>query len=140
LLPICAPQLLDAARDDYAHAVAAPALERLEDAEILLHSAKETARRAGYEAEKLVKAEKDILPPPDGERPAPPVAHLSDAEKARLIGEVGGHEAYAEVLAGTRELPPAYWPEADREAFTVKHGAQAWEGFLAGTWSPPDAN
>jgi hypothetical protein len=145
LTPICAPILLDAARESYAEVVAAPTFERLEDAEMLLESAKESARRAGYEADKLVKGTEEILPLPAGERPPSPVAHLSDKQKSELIGKVAqagfeaiyrgeqalpldyvlndeqkaklkewaGDTAYAEIMAGTRELPPQFATAAE---------------------------
>jgi hypothetical protein len=136
LTPIVPAILLDSAREDYARAVAAPAVERLEEAETLLESARETARRANYEADKLVKGAKEILPLPPGEKTPSPAAHLSDSEKAALVGKVG-LEGFKSILAGEMALPPAYWADADKEAFAAKHGGEAWEKFIAGEWTPP---
>jgi hypothetical protein len=128
--------LLDAARESYAEAVAQEPIQRLQIVEHIAASAKETARRANYEADKMIRADKGILPLPVGERSASPVAHLSDSEKASLVSEIGA-AGFQAVIKSEMALPPAYWPEADKTDFAEKHGGEAWEGYLAGTWTPP---
>ncbi len=137
LTPICAPVLLDAARESYAEAVASPTFERLADAEELYDSAKESSRRAGYEAEKLVKGTEEILPLPPGERPASPVAGLDDSTKARLISKVGG-AGYQAIIKGEMNLPLEFALTDERKAEIMESvGESRFAEIMAGTRELP---
>jgi hypothetical protein len=138
LTPICAPMLLDSAREAYAGAIAAPAFERLAETEELLDSARETARRANYEADKLVKGTKEILPLPAEERPPSPVANLTDSQKADLISKVGV-AGYQSILKGEATLPLDYVLTDETKAAMLEWaGESAYAEIMAGTRDLPE--
>ncbi len=109
LSPICAPMLLDAARESYVEAVATEPVQRLKVMEHIAASAKTTVQLAASQAEILLTNAKGILPRPASLSFESPVKNLSDSEKAALISEVG-YSGFKEILAGTRELPPEFAP------------------------------
>jgi len=141
LKPLVAPQMLEAAEEYYIGATQREALGNLETQEEIERAAKLAVRQIMGKAEGMVKEAEvkgDLLHKPPNMQTASPVAHLSDSEKARLIGEIGGHEAYREILAGTRELPPAFWNDEAKISFIEKHGAENFEKFTRGEWQPPE--
>lgn len=104
LTPMVAPVLLDAAREDFARAVAAPAVQRLEIASHVLDSAKVTARLAQGKAETLLGKAKGILPRPASMTFQSPAKDMTDAEKAAFIGKHGLGQ-WKQFLAGTWTPP-----------------------------------
>jgi hypothetical protein len=138
--PLVAPVMLQAFERDYIEASQADALATLQELEELERAAEEVVHRVEYVAGKMIAdAERagEILPLPAGERAPSPVAHLSDSEKASLVSEIGA-TGFQAVLKGDMALPPAFWSEPAKEAFAANHGGEAWEGFLAGTWTLPE--
>lgn len=139
LKPLIDPRMLEAGEEYYLGATQREALENLETQEAIEDAARLAVRQITGKGEGMVKeAERagDLLPKPLDLKTDSPVASLDDSQKAELIGKVG-LEGYKAIKRGEQPLPPAYWPEADKEAFAEEHGGDAWEGFLAGTWTPP---
>lgn len=139
LKPLVAPEMIEAGERYYLQATQREALENLAIQEEIEAAAKECVRRINYQGKKMVQdavLKKEILPRLPGQRSPSSTAHLTDSQKAALIGEVG-LEGYKAIKGGEKALPPAYWPDAEKEVFITKHGGKAWEGFLAGIWTPP---
>ncbi|RJR42293.1 MAG: hypothetical protein C4567_07615 [Deltaproteobacteria bacterium] len=137
LTPICAPQLLDAARQSYSEAVATEPMQRLAVVEHITRSATETARRAEYEAEAMLRGAKEILPKPTTAAFESPVKNLSDSEKTRLIGQVGA-QGYREILQGARELPLEFaLTDETKAALKEWAGETAYLEIMAGKQELP---